>query len=107
MMTILRFLTWILKLVIKLLLIPVIVVLTLVQWSCIVAVSLASTILDLIGGFFIVTGVLIYLMGLYPVRAMWEMIIAGAVLCILPMVGKWGAVQVAYLNLLARHWLTT
>lgn len=107
MMTILRFLTWILKLVLKILLIPVIVALTLVQWVCIAAVSLASTIFDLIGGLFIVTGVLIYLMGLYPARDMWEMIIAGAVLCILPMVGEWGAVQVAYLNLLARHWLST
>lgn len=107
MKTFLHIIAWLLKLFLKLILLPVIIVLTLAQWVSIVAVGIASAVFDLIGGFLIISGILIYAFGLYPASDMWEMVIAGVVLCIIPLIGEWAAVQITYINLLAKHWLMT
>ena len=93
------------KRLLKIFLLPVILCLTVIQWICTAAVSVVSIIFELIGGVFIVFGVLSYLMGQEPVQVMWRMIGTGAGLCLLPIIGEWIAVQVSYLNLLAKAWL--
>ena len=93
------------KSLLKIFLLPVILCLTVIQWICTAAVSVVSILLELIGGVFIITGILSYLMGHEPVQMMWRMIGTGAGLCLLPIIGEWIAVQVSYLNLLAKAWL--
>ena len=93
------------KSLLKIFLLPVILCLTAIQWICTAAVSVVSILLELIGGVFIITGILSYLMGHEPLLVMWRMIGTGAGLCLLPIIGEWIALQVAYLNLLAKTWL--
>ncbi|MBQ6360004.1 MAG: hypothetical protein IJJ25_02490 [Lachnospiraceae bacterium] len=93
------------KSLLKIFLLPVILCLTVIQWICTAAVSVVSILLELIGGVFIITGILSYLMGHEPLLVMWRMIGTGAGLCLLPIIGEWIAVQVSYLNLLAKAWL--
>ena len=93
------------KVLLKIFLLPVLLCLTVIQWICTAAASVVSNIFTLAGGVFIITGILSYLMGHEPMQMMWRMIGTGAVLCLLPIVGEWIVVQVAYLNLLAKTWL--
>ena len=93
------------KSLLKIFLLPVILCLMVIQWICTAAVSVVSILLELIGGVFIITGILSYLMGHEPLLVMWRMIGTGAGLCLLPIIGEWIAVQVSYLNLLAKAWL--
>ena len=93
------------KVLLKLFLLPMILCLTLIQWICTAAASMVSVIFSLAGGVFIITGILSYLMGHEPVQMMLRMIETGAGLCLLPIIGEWITVQVAYLNLLAKAWL--
>ena len=93
------------KRLLKIFLLPVILCLTVIQWICTAAVSVVSILLELIGGVFIITGILSYLMGHEPLLVMWRMIGTGAGLCLLPIIGEWIAVQVSYLDLLAKAWL--
>ena len=93
------------KSLLKIFLLPVILCLTVIQWICTAAVSVVSILLELIGGVFIITGILSYLMGHEPLLVMWRMIGTGAGLCLLPIIGEWIAVQVSSLNLLAKAWL--
>lgn len=93
------------KVLLKIFILPAILCLTVIQLICTAAVSVVSIIFELIGGVFIVFGVLSYLMGQEPVQVMWRMIGTGAGICLLPTIGQWLAVQAAYLKLLAMTWL--
>ena len=93
------------KVLLKLFLLPMILCLTLIQWICTAAASMVSVLFALVGGVFIITDILSYLMGHEHIQMMWRMTGTGAVLCLLPVIGEWIAVQVAFLNLLAKTWL--
>ena len=93
------------KVLLKIFILPLLLCLTVIQWICTAAASMVSVIFTLAGGVFIITGILSYLMGHESVQMMWRMIGAGAGFCLFPVIGEWTAVQVAYLNLLAKTWL--
>ena len=103
--TVMRVVTFIGKALLKIFILPLFLCLTVIQWICTAAASMISVIFALAGGVFIITGILSYLMGNEPMQMMWRMIGTGAGLCLLPVIGEWIAVQVAYLNLLAKTWL--
>lgn len=100
----LKIILWPFRLLIKAALMLVIICLTLIQYICMLAVSFATALFTLFGGFFIICGFLIFLMGLYPAAEMWKMVIAGTVLCLIPMIGEWLTIQITYLTLLAKRW---
>ena len=89
----------------KVILLPVIILLTILQWICNLAVSISTLFFNLVGGIFIATGILSYAFGQEPVNIMWRMIMSGIIICVFPKIGEWIAVQIAYLNLLAKHWM--
>ena len=103
--TMLNIILWPLRLLIKAVLLLVIIALTLIQYTCMLAVSFATALFTLLGGIFIICGFLIFLMGLYPAAEMWKMVIAGIVLCLIPMIGEWLTIQITYLTLLAKRWI--
>ncbi len=105
--TMLNMILWPLRLLIKAVLLLVIIALTLIQYTCMLAVSFATALFTLFGGILIICGFLIFLMGLYPVAEMWKMVIAGTVMCLIPMVGEWLTIQLTYLTLLAKRWMLT
>ena len=73
------------SLVLRIILLPVILALTIVQGICLVAAHFSSLLFDLAGGVIIVNGILSYYFQLEPVSEMWRMIAIGTGLCILPM----------------------
>lgn len=95
-----RIITPIVKLMGMVILLPVIILLTILQWICALAVSISTFFFSLVGGIFIVTGVLSFAFGQEPVNMMWRMVATGAGICLLPQVGKWAAVNLTYLTLL-------
>jgi len=100
-----KIILWPLRLLIKAVLLLAIIALTLIQYTCMLAVSFATALFTLLGGIFIICGFLIFLMGLYPAADMWKMVIAGIVLCLIPMIGEWLSIQITYLTLLAKRWM--
>ncbi len=87
----------------SLLALPVILILTVFQWICLLAVGLSSILFNMIGGIFIIAGFLSYMMGYEPVAMMWRMIAAGTGICLFPIVGEWITAQITCLNLLIRN----
>ena len=105
--TMLKIILWPLRLLIKAALLLVIITLTVIQYTCMVAVSFATALFTLLGGILIICGFLIFLMGLYPATEMWKMVIAGTAMCLIPMIGEWLTIQITYLTLLAKRWILT
>ena len=68
--TMLKIILWPLRLLIKAALLLVIITLTVIQYTCMIAVSFATALFTLLGGIFIICGFLIFLMGLYEVQIM-------------------------------------
>ena len=83
----------------KLFLLPLVLALSVIQYLCTAVVGISCTVSSLIGGVFILTGVLSFLIGQEPATVMWSMILAGVSLCLLSKAGQWITVQVAYLKL--------
>ena len=100
-----KIILWPLRLLIKAVLLLAIIALTLIQYTCMLAVSFATALFTLLGGIFIICGFLIFLMGLYPSTEMWKMVIAGTILCLIPIIGEWLTIQITYLTLLAKRWM--
>jgi hypothetical protein len=72
---------------------------SIIQYLCTAVVGISCTVSSLIGGVFILTGVLSFLFGQEPAAVMWSMILAGVSLCLLSKTGQWITVQIAYLKL--------
>ena len=91
--------TFMIKLMSKILVLPLIAVLTILKWICTLAVSISMLIFELAGVIFIMAGVLSFAFGQEPAYMMWRMVATGAGICLLPQIGKWMAVQLAYIAL--------
>lgn len=86
------------SLVLRIILLPVILALTIVQGICLVAAHFSSLFFNLTGGVIIVTGILSYYFQLELVSEMWRMIAIGTGLCILPMLVQELAVWVTLIK---------
>ena len=85
-------------LIFKLILLPLVLVLTIVQCVCIVAAHLSALFFNLVGAIFIVTGILSYYFELEPIDVMWRMIASATALYILPMLVREFAVWTALIK---------
>lgn len=105
--TIIGVITGLLKLIVKILLLPVVLVLTAVQLAGTVAVGLSSWIFDLLGCLFILTGIFSYGFGWDPAAEMWRLIVIGAGFCAFPIIAGWLIVKIAGLNMQVRIWIAS
>ena len=99
--------TGLLKLIVKILLLPVVLVLTVVQLAGTVAVGLSSWIFDFLGCLFILTGIFSYGFGWDPVAEMWRLIVIGAGFCAFPIIAGWLIVKIAVLNMQVKIWIAS
>ena len=79
----------VLKIILKILLIPVIVVLTLVQWAGIFLNSISSVILEILAFIFALTGIASLVFGLASGSEALKMIASGFVIFMVSVVGEW------------------
>ena len=93
------------RFILKILLIPVIIELTLLEWICTIAVGFFGPLFDIFGVVLIATGFLSYGFGLDPLSEMWRTVGYGVAFCMLPMVGGWMIERITLLNLQMSLWL--
>ena len=89
---------YVLKLIAKIVMIPVIVAVTLVQWFMAFLVGLSSAVFYLLAGLFLLVAVLSYMMGLSVGPETWKMILAGFVIFMVPVAGDAVVSAVTMLN---------
>lgn len=107
MMTLVRIIAWILKMLVRILLIPVTIALTVLYWIGTIAVGISAWFLDLIGGLFIMTGLLSCGFGLEPVAEMWRLVAIGTGFLLAPMVLSWVVERLAVLSVYTKLWISS
>ena len=89
---------YVLKLIVKIVMLPVVVAVTLFQWFMAFLVGFSSAIFYLIAGLFLLVAILSYLMGLSAGAETMRMILAGFVVFVIPVAGEAVVTAVATLN---------
>jgi len=87
-----------LKIIAKVLLIPVIVALTLVQWAGIFLNSISGVLLGILALIFALTGIASLMFGLASGSEALKMIIAGFVMFMVPVIGEWFVTMITVVN---------
>lgn len=96
---------WLVKFLVKIILIPVFICLTLVEWICIIAVGFLRMFFNLAGFIIILTGILCFCFELEPASEMWRMISVGIGFYIMPMIADFITTGIGFLNLIVQKWL--
>ena len=91
-----RIIIWLVRFILKILLIPVIIGLTLLEWICTIAVGFFGPLFDIFGVVLIATGFLSYGFGTVGY---------GVAFCMLPLAGGWMIERITLLNLQISLWL--
>ena len=97
-----RIIIWLVRFILKILLIPVIIGL---EWICTIAVGFFGPLFDIFGVVLIATGFLSYGFGLDPLSEMWRTVGYGVAFCMLPLAGGWMIERITLLNLQISLWL--
>ena len=79
---------YVIKLIMKIVMLPVVVAVTLVQWFMAFLVGFSSAVFYLLAGLFLLVAVLSYLMGLAAGPEALKMILAGFVIFMIPVAGE-------------------
>lgn len=79
----------VIRFLIKLALLPVILIVTLLQWFFIFLIGFSSIVFNVLAGFFLLIAVLSYLMGISSGKEAIGMIVTGFVIFIIPITGAW------------------
>ena len=86
------------KLIAKIVMLPAVVTVTLVQWIMVFLVGFSSVVSNLLAGLFLLVAVLSYLMGQSAGAETMKMILAGFVVFMIPVAGDAVVTAVAALN---------
>ncbi len=89
---------YVLKLIVKIGMLPVVVAVTLVQWFMAFLVGFSSAVFYLLAGLFLLVAVLSYLMGLSAGAETMKIILAGFVVFMIPVAGEAVVTAVTALN---------
>ena len=89
---------YVLKLIGKIMMLPVILAVTLAQWFMTFLIGFSSAVFHLLAGLFLLVAVLSYLMGLSVGAEALRMILAGFVIFMVPIAGEAVVTAVASLN---------
>ena len=78
-----------LKLIGKILLFPVILAVTVIQWLFTLLVGLSSFVFNLLAGLFFLAAIASYILGLTPGLEALKMIAVGFAIFMIPVIGQW------------------
>ena len=104
---IVRIILWLVRLAVKIILLPILICLTLVEWICIIAVGFLRMFFSLAGFIIILTAILSFCFELEPASEMRRMIIVGVVFYMLPMAADCITAGIGSLNIKMQKWLIT
>lgn len=104
---IVRIILWLVRLSVKIILLPILICLTLVEWTCIIAIGFLRMFFSLAGFIIILTAILSFCFELEPASEMWRMIKVGVVFYMLPMAGDCITAGIGFVNTMMHKWLIT
>lgn len=107
MRTFIRIVSFLVKLAVKFLLLPIMVGLTIIHCVFSLAVEIVTYVFNLIGLTIIFIAIFSAGFALDPVKEVWRMLAIGVGLCIIPMFIEWIAIDLALINLKLKSWLLT
>lgn len=90
----------VLRIIAKILLIPVVVVLTVIQWIGIFLNSISGVVMGILSFLFVLTGTASLLFGLASGPEFWKMIITAFVIFLIPHIGDWMIERITLLRYL-------
>lgn len=96
---------FVLKLIAKIVMLPAVVAVTLIQWFMAFLIGFSSIVFNLLAGLFLLVAVLSYLMGLSAGAEAVKMIIAGFVVFMIPIIGETVVTAVTALNIGMRNFI--
>ena len=96
---------FVLKLIAKIVMLPAVVTVTLVQWIMMFLVGFSSVVFNLLAGLFLLVAVLSYLMGLSDGTEALRMILAGFMVFMIPVAGDAIVTAVTALNIGMRDFI--
>ena len=94
-----------LRLILKILVLPLIVAVTLLQWAGIFLTQFSSVIFNLLAGLMFLLSVVGWLMGIITGTETMRMLAVGFVVFIIPYIAEWLIVRIAVINCNLRDFL--
>ena len=94
-----------LRLMLKILVLPLIVAVTLIQWAGIFLTQFSSVIFNLLAGLMFLLSVVGWLMGICTGAETMRMLAVGFVVFIIPHIAEWLIVRIAVINCNLRNFL--
>ena len=85
------------KLVLKLLALPVLVAVLLLKWVGIFMAGITAPVLNMVASLFGIVALIGYMLGLCPVDTAAEMLMIGFLLFVVPYVAEWGVKRIAWI----------
>ena len=95
----------VLKLILKIALIPAVLAVTMLQWFGAFIISFSSAVFHILAGLFLLTAVLSYLMGLSAGAEALKMIVAGFIVFMVPIIGEGIIGMITMLNVRMRDFI--
>ena len=95
----------VLKLILKIALLPAVAVVTVLQWFGAFIIGFSSIVFHILSGLFLLTAVLSYLMGLSAGAEAMKMIATGFIVFMIPVIGEGSVAAIATLNAGMRHFI--
>lgn len=89
----------------KIALLPVILIVTMIQWFGAFIIGFSSIVFNILAGLFFLVAVLSYLMGLSAGAEVTKIVVAGFVIFMIPIVGEWFVGRIIELNLEMRDFV--
>ena len=89
----------------KIALLPVILIVTMIQWFGTFIIGFSSIVFNILAGLFFLVAVLSYLMGLSAGAETAKIVVAGFVIFMIPIVGEWLVGRIIDLNLGMRDFI--
>lgn len=96
---------FVLKLIAKIMMLPAVVVVTLIQWFMAFLIGFSSVVFNLLAGLFLLVAVLSYLMGLSAGAEAVKMVVAGFIVFMIPIAGEAVVTAVTALNIEMRNFI--
>lgn len=95
----------VLKWILKMAILPVVIIMTVIQWFGTFIIGFSSIVFNVLAGLFLLVAVLSYLMGLSAGTEAVKMIAAGFVVFMIPIAGEWIVTAITALNMGMRNFI--
>ncbi len=92
---------------VKIALLPIILIVTLMQWFFIFLIGFSSIVFNVLAGLFLLIAVLSYLMGISSGMEAIGMIVTAFVIFIIPITGAWLVMHITALNMIMRDFIVS